>query len=122
MRLIGRFIFHIFSNAIAILGTAYFIKSFIFTGNFIELLIAAMILTAINTFIKPILKLFFGPLILLTFGFFILIINALTLYILDFFYGPLRIEGLVPLFFATLIIGIINLFISFGAKLTFKKS
>lgn len=122
MKLIGGFIFHIFSNAIAILGTAYFIKKFIFTGNFIELLIAAVILTAINTFIRPILKLFFGPLILITFGLFILIINALTLYILDFFYSPLKIEGLIPLFLASLIIGIINLIIGLGAKSLYKKT
>lgn len=116
MKLLGRFILSVFSNAIAILAAAYFIAGFNFTGNFIELSLAAVILTFINVFLRPIIKLIFGPLIVITFGFFILIINALIIYALDFLNESITINGLLPLIFATLIIGIVNILVNFSAK------
>lgn len=121
MKSLGSLIFHIFSNAIAILAAAYFITGFIFTGDFIALLIAAAILTAINLILRPILKLILGPIIIITFGLFIIVLNAVTLYFLDFLSGPLIIEGLLPLLFATLLFSVVNGIISFSAKSTRKK-
>lgn len=122
MRIIGGFIFHLFSNAIAILAAAYFITGFHFNGNFLDLVITATALTAINTFVRPILKLFLGPFIALTFGLFLIAINALTLYLLDLWSMPLNIEGYDALLWGTLIVGLVNLLISFGAKFLYKRS
>lgn len=108
MGLLSGIILQIFSNAIAILAASYFIAEFDWTGNFIELVIAAAILTLINKILKPIAKLFFGPLILITFGLFLLIINAGTLYLLDFWIEPLKVQGLIPLLLGTLIVGVVN--------------
>lgn len=116
MKLLGKLIFYAFSNVIAILVADYFVIGFNFAGNFIELLIAALILTLINLFIRPILKLLFGPVIVLTLGLFVIVINALTLYILDIFVTTLTIEGAIPLVVATLIFGLVNLIISYSGK------
>ncbi len=121
MRFIGRFIFHIFANAVAILAAGYFIKGFILNGGFIELLIAAIILTLINTFVRPILKLLLGPLIVLTFGLFLIVINAISLYLLDLWSLPLTIEGTKPLLLGTLIVSAANILINLGAKSIYKK-
>ena len=121
MRLIGGFIFHIFANAIAILAASYFITGFKFSGNFIELLITALIFTAINAFIRPFIKLFLGPFIVLTLGFFIIVINAVMLYILDIWSKQITIEGFKALIFATLIIGAVNILINLGAKALYRK-
>ncbi len=116
MKLLGKLIFHIFSNAIAILAAAHFITDFTFTGNFIALLIAALMLTAINLILLPILKLILSPLIVLTFGLFILILNAAALYLLDILSESLIIQGLLPLLLATLLFSVINGLITFSAK------
>lgn len=121
MRFIGGLIFRVFSNAVALLAAAYFVQGFIFSGNFVDLLVAAAIFTVANTLLQPILKLLLGPLILLTFGLFIIIINAVILYVLDIFTEPLIIEGYLPLLLATLIIGIVNILINFSAKFFYRK-
>lgn len=117
MRFIGGIILHTAGNAIAILAASYFIVGFDWNGNFPELLVSAAILTAINMFLRPILKLFLGPLVALTFGLFIIVINAITLYLLDIFVKPLTIQGYTTLLLSTLLFSVINTLISSGAKL-----
>ena len=120
MKFIGKFIFHVFSNIIAILVTNYAIPGF-FSGGIQDLVIAALILSVINTFLKPLLKLLSGPLILLTFGLFTIVINAVSIYILDIVSQAITIQGLKELIIATLIISFINFIVSSSAKLGYKK-
>jgi len=121
MRSLGSLIFHIFSNAVAILAAAYFIQDFSFTGDFVALIVAAAILTVINLVLRPILKLLFGPLILLTFGLFTIVINAVTLYLLDILSDPLIIEGYIPLLLATILFSVVNAVINISAKSTHRR-
>lgn len=116
MRLLGRLIFSVFSNVIAIFAADYLVAGFVFVGTFIDLIAVALILTAINVLVRPILKLFLGPLIILTLGLFIIVINALTLYLLDIVSASLTIQGYLPLLIATLIVGVINAAIHLSAK------
>jgi len=120
-KLIGGIIFSIFSNLVALYIAAEFIKGFNFTGNFIDLIIAAGLLTLANYLIKPFLKLFLGPLIALTFGIFTIAINAIILIILDILINPIIIEGYIPLLLATLIISIVNFTINLSAKFLYNK-
>lgn len=121
MKLLGNLIFHIFSNIIAILAAAHFIKGFVFTGDFIALIITATILTAINLILRPILKLLLGPLIILTFGLFIIVLNIATLYLLDILSEPLIIQEPISLLLATLLFSVVNGIITFSAKTTYRK-
>ena len=116
MKLIGRFIFHIFSNAIALLVAAYFVPGFTFRGDFLAILVTATILTLINIFIKPLFSFFFGPIIILTLGLFSIVINAATLYILDIYSAPLTIQGYLPLLYGTLIVTAVNMVLEFISK------
>ena len=116
MKLIGRFIFHIFSNAIALLVAAYFVPGFTFRGDFLAILVTATILTLINIFIKPLFSFFFGPIIILTLGLFSIVINAATLYILDIFSAPLTIQGYLPLLYGTLIVTAVNMVLEFISR------
>ncbi len=116
MGLIGNFIVQIFSNAVAILAAGHFVVGFSWGGTFPELILAATILALINKIFKPVAKLFFGPLILITFGLFLIVINAATLYILDLLIEPLKIQGIIPLFLGTLIVGSIN-FLTHAGKM-----
>jgi uncharacterized membrane protein YvlD (DUF360 family) len=60
--------------------------------------------------------LFLGPIIIITLGLGIIIINAIILYLLDYFLVQITISGLYPLIYATLIISVINLVFHFSAK------
>lgn len=120
MRFIGRFIFHVFSNAIALLVASYFVVGFTMSGDVVALGIAALILTVINTFIRPILKLILGPLVVITFGLFTIVINGFSLYLLDTLSPAITIQGYLPLLLGTLIVSAANAVMSLTAKWGFK--
>ena len=121
MKLIGKFLFHTFSNAIALLVATYFVAGFIFHGDILSMLVTAAVLTLINIFIKPLLSFFMGPLIILTLGLFYLVINAITLYILDIFSTPLTIQGYLPLLYGTLIVTLVNLVLEMVGRGMYKE-
>ncbi len=75
------------------------------------------ILTVINFFIRPIIKIAFMPIMILTLGLGSILINALVLYIFDFLVPSVTIHGLVALAITTLIVSSINLVIRFSAKI-----
>ena len=74
-----------------------------------NLAIAAAVLTLINMFLRPLLRLVLSPLIVLTLGLGLIGVNALTLYILTKILPTVTISGLQPLLFATLLISVVNL-------------
>lgn len=116
MRFIGRFIFHIVSNAVALLAAAYFVPGFALSGGLAPLAMAALVLTVINTFIRPILKMLLGPLVLITFGLFTIVINAASLYLLDLLSPAITIQGYLALLLGTLIVSVVNAILGFAAK------
>ncbi|MEK7169323.1 MAG: phage holin family protein [Patescibacteria group bacterium] len=126
MKVIGRFIFHIFTNAVAILIAANVVSGFIWNGDLIGLAIAALVLSAINTFIRPIIKMMLGPLLVLTFGLFIIVINAVSLFLVPYllqilgFGSPIAFAGYLPLILATIIISVVNLIVGFAARMGYK--
>lgn len=120
MKLIGKFVFQIFSNAVALFAASKLIPGFIFTGSIGELAVAALILTLINMTVRPVLKLFFGPVIVLTLGLFLIVVNALTLFILDIVSSPLTIQGYLPLLEASVLVSVVNFVIGVSGKLAFK--
>lgn len=120
MRTLGKLIFYIFSNTIALLVTVELVQGFELEGGLPILLTASLVFTIFNIILKPILKLLFGPLIILTFGLFIFVINALIIGILDFVMEEITIEGLIPLAIATLIFSIVNSLVGFSGKSVYK--
>lgn len=121
MKLIGKLVFHVLSNAVGIYLASKIIAGFYFGGTIIDIIIAGAILTGINLFVKPVLKLVFGPLIVITLGLFTIVLNMIMLYVLDIFVHAITIQGYLPLLYASLLIGIINFVITMGGKFTSKK-
>ncbi|MFH1346829.1 MAG: phage holin family protein [Spirochaetota bacterium] len=109
-------IFYLFSNVVALLAATYFIEGFVIESGFNNLLLAAVVLTFINALIRPIIKLILTPIIFLTFGLGVIIVNTLMLYLLDKLLPSITITGILPLFYATLIISVVNLIVNFSAK------
>ncbi len=122
MRLLARLLVSFLVNALALFVAARFIPGFTLTLTLESVAVAAGLLTVINIFIRPILKLFLTPVIILTFGIAIILLNALILWALDFFLESLMIEGIVPLLYATVLIGLVNLVIGGVAKTIVKNA
>jgi len=121
MRFISRLIFAFFSNFVALLIAGNFIPKFELTNNFINLLIVAAIFTAINIYIRPLIKMVLTPVIILSLGLFSLVINAGMLYLLDILSTNVTITGIEPLIYGTLLISAINFLVNFSAKRIFSK-
>jgi len=104
MKTIGRLVLLAVANAVAFLAANQFIAGFSFSGDFVALVTAAGLLAIVQVFVRPILSLFFGPLILLSLGLFSIILNAGLLLVLDKANSALTIGGYIPLLLATLVV------------------
>lgn len=90
--------------ALVIMGTCYLPG--ISVESFQYALLVAAVLTLINIFIKPLLKLVTFPINLITFGLFNLIINFGILYAVSYFIPQYHMDNLISGFIASLIIAI----------------
>ena len=116
--MIGKLIFHIISGILGLFlaiklsesGAVKFIYGVEFTGPIKTLLITGGIVGLFNFFIKPVLKTIFLPLRILTFGLVSLIINMVLVWIAVDILSPIKITGLLPLFWTTFMIWILSFF------------
>ncbi len=74
--------------------------------NFAFAMLIAAILTIVNLFIKPIIKLITFPINLFTFGLFNLVINFGILYGVSYFIPQYELDNVLSAFIASLIIAI----------------
>jgi len=105
-------------NALALWMAYLWVPGFILSGDWVALVLIALVFALLNFFLKPVLTLILGPVIILTLGLGVLIVNAIILYLLpivadhiDFLRGSIIIQNIPALFFATLIVSIINFII-----------
>lgn len=80
------------------------------TGGIQFLAISGLIFGILNFFVKPVLDFLSLPLKILTFGLFSLILNMFMVWVVDVLLIELTIEGLVPLFWTTMILWGLNFF------------
>lgn len=76
----------------------------VFTKEWQIVLMLGICLGLINYFVKPILNLLSFPLRILSFGLFSLLLNMFLVWLLDFIFVELEIEGFKNLFLATVLI------------------
>ena len=111
MRFFLRLIGTIIANGIGIFLAARYVPGFELSGDFREIMILALLLTAFNIVLKPILKLLFGPIIVLTLGFGLIIVNALIIFLLDFAVENLTIVSIPAFIYSAIIISIVNILV-----------
>lgn len=116
MRLILKFILQILANALAIFVAAYFVPQIIFNGDIVDYLIVGLILAVANTIIKPILKIISAPLIFITLGLFIIVINGIILFGVDWFIKELIINSFWGYFWGVIILSLINALLAGSIK------
>ncbi|MBI2438089.1 MAG: phage holin family protein [Lentisphaerae bacterium] len=79
-----------------------------------NLLIAALVLGILNTFVKPILMLISLPLIIFSFGLFLVLINALLLEATAWLVPGLHIASLWSALGGSLVVSIVSLFFGYS--------
>lgn len=97
-------------NAVAIFITASIVPGISVSSDIVPLLLIGIVITIVNTFIKPLIMLLSCPLVILTLGLFVLVINGLVLQIAAWLVGDsFNIEGFWPAFLAGIVMAIINM-------------
>lgn len=100
----------------ALLAADFFVQGFEMILDPYVFLATSGIFTLINFLVRPVFKIILSPLIILTLGAGIIAVNALMLYILDFLTAGLTIDGIIPLFYAAVIVGGVSFIVNFLAK------
>jgi putative membrane protein len=118
MHWLARLVIVVGGNALALWIADMYVPGFVLSHNWLLVILVALVLAILNFLLKPVLTLILGPIIILTLGLGVLIVNALILYILpiiadhiDFLRGSIIIQNIPALFFATLVVSIINFII-----------
>jgi len=99
-------------NMAAILGIAYLFPNLMRVDTIWSALGAAILLGIVNAVIRPIFVLLTLPLTILTLGLFLLVINALLLWVVSGLVGGFQVNGFWGAFFGSLLISFISWILS----------
>jgi putative membrane protein len=110
------FTIRILGNILAIYVAYRLIPGVIINGGLREFILGGALLGLLNMTVRPFLRFVSMPLIILSLGIFALVINAALIWLVDFVFDFVRIQSLWSLFWATIIITIINVIVSLISK------
>ncbi|PGS52006.1 phage holin family protein [Bacillus sp. AFS041924] len=115
-----RWLFSLAINSLVFIVVAGFLQPDFYVKNVATAIIAALVLSVLNTIIRPILILITLPVTIFTMGLFLFIINAFTLEITDYILGDaLRVNGFLTAVIASILISTFSMLIQyfvFGSK------
>lgn len=109
-----KLIYHWFIATLAVLIAAYVVPGV--TVTLTGAIITAVVLGALNLFIRPIIFLFTLPITILTLGFFSFVIDALLVLLVPYLVSGFVIAGFWPAFFFALVLTIINWVFHFWSR------
>ena len=115
MEFLSRSILTFAGNLVALVMTTYWDPAFQVLTDVNHLIPLVFTLSIINMSIRPLLKLFFGPLIFITFGIFNILLNAGILYVIDIYSGSITINGLWALVLGAHLIGLTNVVLYYAS-------
>jgi putative membrane protein len=103
-----RLILKLLINAAALWAAGKLISGISLEGEFLTILLVALIFGLVNTFIRPILKVLSFPVIILSLGLFTLVINAAMLGLTAAITDALSIEDFVSALLGAIVISIVS--------------
>jgi putative membrane protein len=103
-----KLIIRLLINMVAILAIAYLFPSLVWVDSLWSALGAAFLLGIVNAVIRPVFILLTLPLTLITLGLFLLVINALMLWLVAGLVGGFHVAGFWGAFFGSLLISLIS--------------
>lgn len=116
MGLIQRFSLMFLANGMALYLTNLYFETVLVPTTLELFALATAVLALINMFIKPLIRLALGPILILTLGLGSILVNALTLFLLDFLMTTVTIGGLSELLVTAIVVSVLNIVISFSAR------
>ncbi len=78
------------------------------SGGIVTLLVVALVLALLNTFIKPIIKLLAMPVTVLTLGLFVFVINALIIMLCAWFVDGFAVSGFASALVFSMILTVVT--------------
>ncbi len=98
----------IFSNVLALYLANMWVAGFVVVGGWKEYLIAGLALGVLNLIVRPILKIVAFPLVVVSLGLFLIVINAVILWLVAQLTGYMVIDNYVALLWTTLVVAVVN--------------
>jgi putative membrane protein len=111
------FLIRILGNSVAIYVAYLWVPGFSIAGGIKEFLLAGVLLGLLNRIVRPPIKLISMPLIILTLGLFLVVINALMLWLVDYTFDFVTIGNITALVWATIIVTLVNAVIGVFSKI-----
>ncbi len=89
--ILQHFILSIIANALALFLVQYLLQSrgFMISPPVLGFIFVGMSIAILNTIVRPVLRLMTFPLVILTMGLFLIVINAIILYLTEYFFNEL---------------------------------
>ena len=106
-----KFLIKITLNIFALFIVGYLVPGFHF-ANFTAILVAAVVIGVVNTFIKPVLQIIFIPLSILTLGVFAFLINVFLLWGVSYIVPGFEIESFLTAVIASIVLSLVTLFLN----------
>jgi putative membrane protein len=114
------FVIAVLVNTAALWVAVYLLPGLVFEGEWYQWLILGLIFGVVNAVVKPILKLLTLPITMVTLGLFLLILNALMLYLTSAlagsFLSPFTIASFVDAILGAIIIAVVGMVLHAGAR------
>lgn len=101
------FIIRFLLNGLAVLAAAYILEG-VDVDGYLTALIVALVLSAANAIVKPILIILTIPITILSLGLFLLVINALIILLVDYLVPNFSVSGFWWALLFSLILSIFN--------------
>ncbi len=98
----------LFSNILALYLANLWVSGFGVVNGWKGYLIAGIVLGILNFILRPLLKIISFPLIIVSLGLFLIVINAIILWLAARFTGYIIIDNNIALLEATLVIAAVN--------------
>jgi putative membrane protein len=106
--MLRRFIVTWFFNIVALWVAAELIDGIGYSGNEWVVVLAALVFSLVNIFVKPLVILFTLPLVILTLGLALFFVNLLMLYLTSWIVDDFKVESFGAAILATIIVWIVN--------------
>jgi putative membrane protein len=106
--MLRRFVVTWFFNIVALWVAAELIDGIGYSGNEWVVVLAALVFSLGNIFVKPLVILFTLPLVILTLGLALFFINLLMLYLTSWIVDDFKVESFGAAILATIIVWVVN--------------
>ena len=111
-----RLIFAWLANVVALFVATWIISSADYGDDFWVLLLAALVFTIVNIFVRPLVILLALPVVVLTLGLALILINVLMLYLTDWIVPSFESGSFWATLGAAVIVSIVNLILDLVLK------